>query len=160
MRAGTIYGPGRGTLNALREGRLRQIGDGANYTSRIQVDDLAVCLEAVAVRGRPGEVYLAVDDQPVSSATYYDDLAEAAGQDGPRVTPKPIARALVALFAALALVTRGASPLTMESRANRAQSAIKTPTPASSMNRSGVTGTEEKTAAPAGQPICGSPISR
>lgn len=111
VRAGTIYGPGRGTLNALREGRLRQIGDGANYMSRIQVDDLVLCLEAVAVRGRPGEVYLAVDDRPVSSATYFDHLAEAAGQDGPRVTPKPIARALVSLFSFLALVTRGASPL-------------------------------------------------
>ncbi|MBM4437563.1 MAG: NAD-dependent epimerase/dehydratase family protein [Actinobacteria bacterium] len=111
VRAGTIYGPGRDTVAALRERRLRLIGSGANHQSRIHVDDLARVLEAVAVAGAPGGAYLAVDDEPTPLRTYYDALAAALGLPPPRRTPRVLARALVTALGLSAALSRGYSPL-------------------------------------------------
>ena len=111
VRAGTIYGPGRRTVEALRNKRLRMLGGGENFSSRIHVDDLATVLAAVAERGRAGEVYLAVDDQPVSMAAYFDHLAERADVPAPGSTPKWLARAMIAGFGLTSKLTKGHAPL-------------------------------------------------
>ena len=111
VRAGTIYGSGRRTVWALRNKRLRLLGGGENLSSRIHVDDLAVVLAAVAERGRAGEVYLAVDDQPVSMADYFEHLAERADAPAPGSTPKWLARAMIAGFGLMSVITRGHAPL-------------------------------------------------
>ena len=111
VRAGTIYGPGRRTVDALRNKRLRMLGGGENLSSRIHVDDLATVLVAVAERGRPGEVYLAVDDQPVSMAAYFDHLAERADVPAPGSTPMWLARAMIAGFGLTSKLTKGHAPL-------------------------------------------------
>jgi nucleoside-diphosphate-sugar epimerase len=41
LRPAAIYGPGRGVHVAMAQGRYTLLGDGSNYISRIQVDDLA-----------------------------------------------------------------------------------------------------------------------
>lgn len=111
VRAGTIYGPGRRTVDALRNKRLRMLGGGENLSSRIHVDDLATVLVAVAERGRSGAVYLAVDDQPVSMADYFDHLAERANVPAPGSTPKWLARAMIAGFGLTSKLTKGHAPL-------------------------------------------------
>ena len=111
VRAGTIYGPGRRTVDALRRKRLRMLGGGCNLSSRIHVDDLAAVLAAVAERGRSGEVYLAVDDQPVSLADYFDHLAERADAPAPGSTPKWLARAMIMGFGLSSKITKGHAPL-------------------------------------------------
>lgn len=111
VRAGTIYGPGRRTVNALRNKRLRLLGGGRNLSSRIHVEDLAAVLAAVAERGRSGEVYLAVDDQPVSMADYFDHLAARADVPAPGSTPKWLARAMIAGFGLTSKLTKGHAPL-------------------------------------------------
>ncbi len=111
VRAGTIYGPGRRTVDALRNKRLRLLGGGRNLSSRIQVDDLATVLAAVAERGRSGDVYLAVDDQPVSLGDYFDHLAERADAPMPGSTPKWLARAMISGFALSSKITKGHAPL-------------------------------------------------
>jgi len=111
VRAGTIYGPGRRTVDALRNKRLRMLGGGENFSSRIHVEDLATVLAAVAERGRSGEVYLAVDDQPVSMAEYFDHLAERADVPAPGSTPKWLARAMIGGFGLTSKLTKGHAPL-------------------------------------------------
>ena len=111
VRAGTIYGPGRRTVDALRRKRLRVLGGGENLSSRIHVDDLATVLAAVAERGRSGEVYLAVDAQPVSMADYFDHLAERANVPAPGSTPKWLARAMITGFQISSKITKGHAPL-------------------------------------------------
>ena len=111
VRAGTIYGPGRRTVDALRNKRLRMLGGGSNLSSRIHVDDLATVLAAVAERGRSGEVYLAVDDEPVSMGDYFDHLADRAHVPAPGSTPKWLARAMIAGFGLTSKLTKGHAPL-------------------------------------------------
>ncbi len=111
VRAGTIYGPGRRTVDALRNKRLRMLGGGENLSSRIHVDDLATVLAAVAERGRSGEVYLAVDDHPISMAEYFDHLADRAHVPAPGSTPKWLARAMISGFGLTSKLTKGHAPL-------------------------------------------------
>ena len=111
VRAGTIYGPGRRTVDALRRKRLRMLGGGQNLSSRIHVDDLAIVLAAVAERGRSGEIYLAVDDQPVSMGDYFDYLAKRAEAPMPGSTPRWLARAMIAGFGLSSKITKGHAPL-------------------------------------------------
>ncbi len=111
VRAGTIYGPGRRTVRALRNRRLRVIGGGRNVSSRIHVQDLAAILAAVAERGRSAEVYLAVDDRPVSLRTYFDHLADKAHAPPPASTPRWLARAMVAGFGLTSAISRSHAPL-------------------------------------------------
>jgi nucleoside-diphosphate-sugar epimerase len=111
VRAGTIYGPGRRTVDALRRKRLRMLGGGGNLSSRIHVDDLATVLAAVAERGRTGEVYLAVDDEPVSMAEYFDHLADRAHVPAPGSTPRWLARAMISGFGLTSKLTKGHAPL-------------------------------------------------
>ncbi len=106
VRAGTVYGPGGGTLESLRGGGLRLIGGGKHPTSRIHVEDAAAIFEAVAVRGRSGEVYLAVDDHPAPANEYLGYLAAQAGARPPRSSPKFLVQGLVKLHEGFTRVTR------------------------------------------------------
>jgi nucleoside-diphosphate-sugar epimerase len=46
LRVAAIYGPGRGVHVRMAQGRFHLAGDGANYVSRIHVEDLATHVEA------------------------------------------------------------------------------------------------------------------
>ena len=111
VRSGTIYGPGRRTIQSLRDGRLRMIGGGRNVSSRIHVDDLARVLRAVAEHGDDGQTYLAVDDQPVTLASYFDRLAERAEVPAPKSTPKWLALFIMGMFSLTSLLSRAHAPL-------------------------------------------------
>lgn len=79
VRVASIYGPGRDSIAALREGRIRLLNDGDNWTSRIHVDDLAQVLIAAMERAAPESVYLAADDLPTVQRDFFQELAAAVG---------------------------------------------------------------------------------
>lgn len=79
IRVASIYGPGRDSLAALREGRIRLLNDGENYASRIHADDLVQVLAAAMERADPASVYLAADDMPTVQRDFFKELAAAAG---------------------------------------------------------------------------------
>lgn len=66
LRPAAIYGPGRGVHESIRLGRYRLAGDGANFVSRIHVDDLAAICEAALASEITG-AYPVADEEPCSS---------------------------------------------------------------------------------------------
>jgi nucleoside-diphosphate-sugar epimerase len=71
LRVAGIYGPGRGhLLQQLLRGEARVQGTGSRWINMIHRDDAAGALIAALERGRPGEIYNAVDDEPVSQLEF------------------------------------------------------------------------------------------
>lgn len=66
LRPAAIYGPGRGALESIRQGKWRIAGDGSSYTSRIHVDDLAA-ISAAAVIGDVEGAWPVADDEPCTN---------------------------------------------------------------------------------------------
>lgn len=66
LRPAAIYGPGRGVHESIRLGRYRLAGDGANFVSRIHVDDLAAICDAALASEITG-AYPVADEEPCSS---------------------------------------------------------------------------------------------
>lgn len=86
-----IYGPGRSTLDRLREGRARRIVSPGHVFSRIHVDDLAAGLAASIARPRAGAAYNLCDDEPCPNG---EVVAYAAGLLGLPLPPEvPLAEA-------------------------------------------------------------------
>lgn len=63
LRLPAIYGPGRGILKALTEGRYVVIADRQRWTNRIHVEDLARCIAFAVTRDLP-EVLNVSDRNP------------------------------------------------------------------------------------------------
>ncbi|MFO1457958.1 MAG: SDR family oxidoreductase [Verrucomicrobiota bacterium] len=71
LRVAGIYGPGRGhLLQQFLRGEARIQGTGARWINMIHRDDAAGALIAALERGRPGEIYNAVDGEPVSQLEF------------------------------------------------------------------------------------------
>ncbi len=66
LRPAAIYGPGRGVHVSMRQGRFRLFGDGANFVSRIHVDDLGV-LAVAALQSTATGAYPVADEEPCAS---------------------------------------------------------------------------------------------
>ena len=72
LRPAAIYGPDRGIHVSMAEGRFRLVDGGANFVSRIHVDDLADHVEAALMSDVTG-AWPVADDHPCTSieiATY------------------------------------------------------------------------------------------
>jgi nucleoside-diphosphate-sugar epimerase len=89
LRAGSIYRPGSPVNAQIREGRYRVSTDPAKWMNHIYIEDFLDGLVVAAERGRPGEVYNLVDDEPHPAGAYFAALAEAIGVPAPPVTFKP-----------------------------------------------------------------------
>lgn len=84
LRVAGIYGPGRGFLfQQFVRGEARLVDDGRRISNMIHRDDVAGGIRAALERGRPGEIYSAVDDEPVTHREFYQWLAEQLGQPLP-----------------------------------------------------------------------------
>lgn len=84
LRVAGIYGPGRGWwFKQFLEGAARIEGDGGRYLNMIHRDDAAGCVQAALERGRPGEIYNAVDDEPVTQRDFFAWLAGRLGRPPP-----------------------------------------------------------------------------
>ena len=86
LRAAGIYGPERGyLLKQFLRGEARIEGTGARTLNMIHRDDLIQAIIAALERGRAGEIYNAVDNEPVSQREFFQWLAGKLGRPLPPV---------------------------------------------------------------------------
>jgi len=84
LRVAGIYGPERGHLfRQYLRGEAAIAGRGERWINMIHRDDVAGCIIAALDRGRPGEIYNAVDDEPVRQIDFFRWLSEALGGEMP-----------------------------------------------------------------------------
>src|SRR3954453_21287645 len=116
LRYGGVYGPGSGVAaggeqtEMIHKRQFPLVGNGEGVWSFLHTDDIATATLAAIERGRPGEIYNIVDDEPAPTKEWLPYLAEAVGAKPPRKVPAWIAK-IVASPAAVAMMTeaRGAS---------------------------------------------------
>ena len=88
LRVAGIYGPGRGyAFKQFMKNEARIEGDGSRVMNMIHRDDLIGCIIAELKSGRPGEIYNAVDDEPVTQANFFLWLAGSLGKYPPPSVP-------------------------------------------------------------------------
>ena len=88
LRVAGIYGPDRGRLfQQMLRGEAVIPGKGERILNMIHRDDLVGVILAALQAGRPGEVYNAVDDEPVTQLLFCRWLAETLGRDLPPFAP-------------------------------------------------------------------------
>jgi len=84
LRVAGIYGPDRGHwFKQFLKNEARMDGDGSRYLNMIHRDDVAGCVVAGLKRGRPGEIFNAVDDEPVKQRSFFEWLGTALGKYPP-----------------------------------------------------------------------------
>ncbi|MCU0785434.1 MAG: SDR family oxidoreductase [Verrucomicrobia bacterium] len=89
LRVAGIYGPDRGyLLKQYLKNEARIEGNGGRILNMIHRDDLIGAIIAALKNGRPGEIYNAVDDEPVSQFTFFQWLAGTLGKDMPPSAPE------------------------------------------------------------------------
>lgn len=70
FRLGGIYGPERNRIRQIRSGELvPEFSE--TYVNRIHVEDVVRGTELLIDKGKPGEVYLGVDDRPTTQKEFY-----------------------------------------------------------------------------------------
>lgn len=88
VRSTGIYGPDRGVLfEKLRRGEAVIEGDGMRWINQIHQRDLVAALAHLIDAGRPGEIYNASDDTPVTYRNYYAWCSEFLVQPMPPYGP-------------------------------------------------------------------------
>ena len=89
LRVAGIYGPDRGHgLRQFLKNEACLEGDGSRFLNMIHRDDVVGVIIAGLKNGRPGEIYNAVDDEPVSQANFFHWLAAAVGKYPPPSVPE------------------------------------------------------------------------
>jgi nucleoside-diphosphate-sugar epimerase len=86
VRPGMVYGDGswlREMAGELRSGEYRYISPGENYLSPIHEEDAGQAFRRIAEDWRPGETYLAVDDQPETTRRFAEVVAGQIGAPPP-----------------------------------------------------------------------------
>src|SRR3954470_2144270 len=84
LRAAGIYGPERGHLFLqYLKNEARISGKGERLINMIHRDDLVGIILAGLKNGRPGEVYNAVDDEPIPQIHFFRWLSETLGKNMP-----------------------------------------------------------------------------
>ena len=102
--------PGGEQVEMIKKRQLPLVGNGNGLWSFLHADDLATATLAAIEKGRPGEIYNIVDDEPAPTREWLPFLAQELGAKPPRHVPAWLAR-IVASPAAVAMMTeaRGAS---------------------------------------------------
>jgi nucleoside-diphosphate-sugar epimerase len=116
LRYGGFYGPGSGLTRDGDQTRMVQarkfplVGGGTGMWSFIHTDDAASATLAALERGRPGEIYNVVDDEPAPVREWLPALADRIGAKPPRHVPTWLARRLAGPAAVMMMTdARGAS---------------------------------------------------
>ena len=91
LRVAGIYGPDRGyMLKQYLKNEAQLEGKGERSLNMIHRDDLMGVIMAALKSGRPGEVYNAVDDEPVSQLNFFEWLAGTLGKYLPPSVPADV----------------------------------------------------------------------
>jgi nucleoside-diphosphate-sugar epimerase len=116
LRYGGFYGPGSGLTRdgdqtrMVRARKFPLVGGGTGIWSFIHTDDAASATLAALERGRPGEIYNVVDDEPAPVREWLPALADMIGAKPPRHVPTWLARRLAGPAAVMMMTdARGAS---------------------------------------------------
>ena len=90
LRFGAFYGPGAGDaqVEALRKRSLPLVAGGRTFMTWIYNEDAASAIVAALERGKGGEAYNIVDDEPVSWHDFLIALAQAVGAPRPFSVPR------------------------------------------------------------------------
>jgi nucleoside-diphosphate-sugar epimerase len=89
LRVAGIYGPDRGRLfKQFLKNEATIEGDGSRHLNMIHRDDLVGSIIAALKNGRAGEIYNAVDDEPVSRKTFFEWLGGTLGKYPPPSAPE------------------------------------------------------------------------
>jgi nucleoside-diphosphate-sugar epimerase len=90
LRVAGIYGPERGHLflQYLKD-EARLAGRGEGLLNMIHRDDVVQCIIAALKNGRAGEIYNAVDDEPVPQIHFFRWLSETLGKNMPPFGDEP-----------------------------------------------------------------------
>jgi len=81
LRVAGIYGPDRGHLfQQYLRNEARIAGKGERIINMIHRDDLVGVIITALKSGRPGEIYNAVDDEPVAQIHFFRWLSETLGK--------------------------------------------------------------------------------
>lgn len=81
LRLGDVYGPGRELyVEAFAQNRLKIPGQGQRHLNMIHRDDAVGVILAALKSGRAGEVYNAVDDEPIRETQFFSWLSETLGK--------------------------------------------------------------------------------
>lgn len=87
LRVAGIYGPGRGYwFKQFARNEACIEGQGERFLNMIHRDDVFGCVLAGLERGRPGEIYNAVDDEPVTHFEFFEWLARQFNRPMPPST--------------------------------------------------------------------------
>lgn len=90
LRVAGIYGPERGhPFKQYLRGEARITGDGSRLMNMIHRDDVVRAILAALDRGRPGEIYNAADEEPVTQGDFFTWLAAQLDGPLPQLTPEP-----------------------------------------------------------------------
>jgi nucleoside-diphosphate-sugar epimerase len=116
LRYGGFYGPGSGLTRdgdqtvMIRKRKFPLVGSGTGVWSFIHTDDAASATLAALERGRPGQIYNVVDDEPAPVREWLPALADMLGAKPPRHVPAWLARGLAGPAAVMMMTdARGAS---------------------------------------------------
>jgi nucleoside-diphosphate-sugar epimerase len=95
LRVAGIYGPGRGYwFRQYLSGAAVIEGRGERLLNMIHRDDMAGAIIAALQSGRRGEIYNAVDDEPVTQLGFFQWLSAAVGKPLPPFVPEDSTTAL------------------------------------------------------------------
>jgi nucleoside-diphosphate-sugar epimerase len=84
LRVAGIYGPGRGYwFKQFLRGDATIEGKGERFLNMVHRDDVVGALIAALEKGRPGEIYNLVDDEPVSQNHLFRWLSSRLGKEMP-----------------------------------------------------------------------------
>ena len=87
FRLGGIYGPRRNRLDLIKTGKMKPSFSNF-YSNRIHVDDAVSGIKLLMEKGKPGEIYLGVDDEPTTGSQFYSWIYEKLSLAKPSDTDK------------------------------------------------------------------------
>jgi nucleoside-diphosphate-sugar epimerase len=88
LRVAGIYGPGRGyRFKQFLRGEARIEGDGSRWLNMIHCEDVIGAILAALDRGKPGQIYNAADNEPVTQLEFFEWLATELQRPLPQKIP-------------------------------------------------------------------------
>lgn len=88
LRLAGIYGPGRGYwFKQFLSGEAGLEGDGSRFLNMVHRDDVVGAIVAALARGKPGEVYNVVDNEPVTQRDLFRWLSDVLHKPMPPSVP-------------------------------------------------------------------------